>query len=127
MCNSVLVVQCQLWRGRSCEAEKRATEHSLSRVRGSGRSVCAQLCLTLCGPMDCGPPGSSVHGIFQARILERASISYFRGSFQPRSQTSISCVSCKADYSLLAPPGKPREGSNSYSLKKVQPQNSYIV
>ena len=31
----------------------------------------AQLCLTLCDPMDCSPPGSSVHGIFQARILEQ--------------------------------------------------------
>ena len=34
------------------------------------KTVCAQLCLTLCDPMDCSPPGSSVHGIFQARILE---------------------------------------------------------
>ena len=37
----------------------------------------AKLCLTLCDPMDCSPPGSSVHGIFQARILEWVSISYF--------------------------------------------------
>ena len=36
----------------------------------------AQLCPTLCDPMDCSPPGSSVHGIFQARILEWIAISY---------------------------------------------------
>ena len=36
----------------------------------------AQLCLTLCNPMDCSPPGSSVHGIFQARILEWVAISF---------------------------------------------------
>ena len=36
----------------------------------------AQSSLTLCDPMDCSPPGSSVHGIFQARILEWLSISY---------------------------------------------------
>jgi len=40
----------------------------------------AQLCPTLCSPMDCSPPGSSVHGILQARILEWVAISYFKGS-----------------------------------------------
>ena len=40
--------------------------------------VCAQLHLTLCGPMDCGLPGSSVHGILQARILEWDAISFSR-------------------------------------------------
>ena len=54
----------------------------------------AQLCLTLCKPMNCSPPGSSAHGIFQARILEQVAISYSRGSFQPRDQTHVSCVSC---------------------------------
>ena len=43
-----------------------------------------QLCLTLCSHMDCSLPGSSFHGIFQARILEWVAISFFRGSFQPR-------------------------------------------
>ena len=42
-----------------------------------------QLCPTLCDPMDCRPPGFSVHGIFQARILERVAISYSRESSQP--------------------------------------------
>ena len=37
-----------------------------------------QLCLTLCDPMDCNPPGSSVHGILQARILEGAAIPFSR-------------------------------------------------
>ena len=44
----------------------------------------AQSCLTLCDPMDCSPPGSSVHEIFQARILEWVAISFSRGSSQPR-------------------------------------------
>ena len=39
----------------------------------------AWLCLTLCDPVDCSPPGSSIHGIFQARILEWISISSSRG------------------------------------------------
>ena len=44
----------------------------------------AKSCLTLCKPMDCSPPGSSVHGIFQARILEWVVISFSRGSSPPR-------------------------------------------
>ena len=43
---------------------------------------------------DCHPPGSSVHGTSQARILERVAISYSRGSSQPRDQISVSCISC---------------------------------
>ena len=47
----------------------------------------AQSCPTLCDPMDCSPLGSSVHEIFQARILEGVAISFSRGSSQPRDQT----------------------------------------
>ena len=43
-------------------------------------------------PMDCSPPGSSVHGISQARILEWVVISFSSGSFQPKDQTHISCI-----------------------------------
>ena len=43
-------------------------------------------------PMDCSPPSSSVHGILQARILERVAISFSRGSSQPRDRTQASCI-----------------------------------
>ena len=43
-------------------------------------------------PMDCSPPGSSVHGILQARILEWVAIPFSRGSSQPRDQIQISCI-----------------------------------
>ena len=43
-------------------------------------SEVAQSCPTLCDPMDCSPPGSSVHGIFQARVLEWVAISFSRRS-----------------------------------------------
>ena len=52
----------------------------------------AQLGRTLCDPMNCSPPGSSVHGILQARILERVAIPFSRGSFQPRDWTQGSCI-----------------------------------
>ena len=45
-----------------------------------------------CSPTDCNPPGSSLHGIFQARILERVAISFSRGSSQPRDRTQDSCI-----------------------------------
>ena len=51
-----------------------------------------QSCLTLCDPMDYSPPGSSVHEIFQARILQWVSISFSRGSSQPRDWTRVSCT-----------------------------------
>ena len=48
-------------------------------------------CLTLCDPIDCSMPGSSVHGIFQARILEWVAISSSRGSSRPKDWTWVSC------------------------------------
>ena len=54
--------------------------------------VCIQLYLTLCNHMDCNPPGSSVRGIFQARILEWVAISWSRGSSPPRDRTRISGI-----------------------------------
>ena len=57
-------------------------------------SEVAQSCPTLCNPMDCSLPGSSVHGIFQARILEWVAISFSSGSSWPRDQTWVSCVPC---------------------------------
>ena len=47
---------------------------------------------TLCDPMDCNPPGSSVHGILQARILNLVAFPFSRKSFQPRDQTWVSCT-----------------------------------
>ena len=46
-----------------------------------GKSEVAQSCPTLCDPMDCSPPSSSIHGILQARVLEWVAISFSGGSF----------------------------------------------
>ena len=61
----------------------------------------AQSCQTLCNPMDCSPPGSSVHWILQARIVEQVAILFSRGSSWPRDQTGVFCL---AGNSLLAEP-----------------------
>ena len=52
------------------------------------RAKSLRLCLTLCDPMDCDPPGSSVHGILQATTLEWVAMSSSRGSSQPRNPSS---------------------------------------
>ena len=51
-------------------------------------------CPTFCNPMDYSPPGSSVHGILQARILEWVATLFSRGSSQPRDWNQLSCFSC---------------------------------
>ena len=64
-----------------------------------------QSCLTLCDPMDCDPPGSSVYGIVQARILEWVAMASSRGSSPPRDGTCVSCLLHWQAGSLpLAPP-----------------------
>ena len=65
----------------------------------------AQSCLTLCDPMDYNLPGSSVHGILQARILEWVAIPFSRGSSQPRIEPRS--PSLQADALSSEPPGKP--------------------
>ena len=70
--------------------------------------VCSQSCLTPCDSMDCSPPGSSVHGILQARILEWVALSFSRGSSWPRDRTHVSCVSWIASkFFTTKPSGKP--------------------
>ena len=52
----------------------------------------AQSCSTLCDPMDCSPPGSSIHGISQARILKWIAISFSKGSSWSRDWTQVFCI-----------------------------------
>ena len=60
-------------------------------THSTGSSV-ANSCLTFCNPMDCRLPGSSVHGISQARVLEWGAIYVSKGSSPPRDQTHVSCI-----------------------------------
>ena len=55
-------------------------------------SKVAQLCPTFCDPMGYSLPGSSLHGILQARVLEWVAISFSRGSSQPRDRTQVSSI-----------------------------------
>ena len=80
---------------------------------GGGGGLVAKLCPTLCNSMDCSPPGSSVHGISQARILEWVASSFSRGSSQPRNRTHVS--SSAGRLFTAEPPGKPFYPYRHYS------------
>ena len=72
-------------------------------------SMCAkslQYCLTLCDPKDCSPPGSSVHRILQARILEWVAVPSSRGSSRPRDRTQVSRIAHR--FFSSEPLGKPK-------------------
>ena len=56
------------------------------------KMLVTQSCPTFCNPMDCSPPGFSVHGILQAKILEWVAISFSRESFQSSDQIQVSCI-----------------------------------
>ena len=65
-----------------------------------------QLCPAVCDPMDYSPPGSSVHGISQARVLGWVAIFFFRGSSRPRDWICVFCIGRQILYA--EPPGKPQ-------------------
>ena len=88
-CNAVLLLSC-FSRVRLCATSQMAAHHALPSLRFSKQeywsgvplpspmreSEVAQSCPTLSDPMDCSPPGSSIHGIFQARVLEWVAIAF---------------------------------------------------
>ena len=88
----------------------------ISQVRAgvSARAKSLQSCATLCNPMDCSRPGSSIHGNFQARILKWVAMPSFMGSSQPRSQTwLLHCRQILYHSATVSRPTQVREeGSN---------------
>ena len=77
----------------------------------------AKSCLTLCDPMDCSPSVSSVHGNFQARILEWVTISFSRGSSRLSDQACVSCIA--GGFFSAVPLEKPFVNVYCISLTKV--------
>ena len=98
-----------------------------------------------CNPMDCSPPGSSVHGIVRARILEWGAMPSSRGSSRPRDQTHVSlhlCIisSVQFSYSVVCNSLRPHEpqqarppcpsptlGAYPNSIESVMPSNHLIL
>ena len=93
MISLVVMYDCERWTIKKVESE----------------SDVAQSCPTLCNPMECSLPVSSVHGIFQTRILEWVAISFSRGSSQPRHWTLVSCIASRL-FTIWATREAPKEG-----------------
>ena len=75
-----------------CVAESlHCSPETITTLLTSSECMRTQSCATLCNPMDCSPPDSSVHGIFQAIILELGAISYSRGFF-PTQKLNLCCL-----------------------------------
>ena len=107
-----------LWKWRSPTLSHKIVHQSITHARwflssfpvNSGFTsscVCmhAQLCPTVCDPMDCRTPGSSVYGMLQARILEWVAIPFSRGSSWPRDSTRVSWIA--GGFFATEPPWKP--------------------
>ena len=91
------------WDSDVCSKVRASSQASQARVSPPSYPVG----LTL-RPMNCSPPGSSVHGILPARILKRVVVSFSRGSSRPRDQIHVSCLlHWQAGFVPLAPRGKP--------------------
>ena len=80
-------------------------------------SEVAQSCPTLCDPIDWGLSGSSIHGIFQARVLEWIAIAFSRGSSQPRNWTQVSRTAGRRFTS--EPPGNPDPNEGEFRQKTL--------
>ena len=78
-------------------------------------SLVAQSCRLFGTPMDCSPPGSSVHGIRQARLLEWVAIPFSKGFSRPRDRTRVSCIAGRF-FTVWAT----REANNYYQVAQIR-------
>ena len=92
--NAVTILGLPRWlsgKESACQCRRHEFDPLVGRSPGEGNGNSLQYsCLG--NSMDCSPPGSSVHGIFQARILKWVAILFSRGSSHPRDQTLVSCI-----------------------------------
>ena len=100
----------------------------------SGMCICslkvkvlfAQLCPTFFDPMDCSPPGSSVHGILQAKIREWVANLFSKGSFQPRDQILVSCITGGFLYHL-SHQGRPLQEQRTGTIYIRMVKDTYLT
>ena len=85
-------VKSEVWAISELMVGKSVTETTDESFPSLDGGLVPQSCV-ICDPMDCSPPGSSVLGVLQARILEWVAMSLSRGPSRPRDRTHISCIS----------------------------------
>ena len=93
-CVPLCVARCLGWSGVEFPAGLPVSVTASVHCSQFRRFLVAQLCPTLCSPIDCSRPGSCVHGILQARVLELVAISSYREPSPPRDRACASCISC---------------------------------
>ena len=115
---------------RLCVEKTKAfpVRHNLKKIllldlRMKVRVLVTSSCLTLCDPLDCSPPGSSVRGILQARIPEWLAIPFPRRSSWPRDRNPVSCIAGRF-FTIWAIRPKNDECWNSLTIKKKKKRNS---
>ena len=92
-CELQCPVICGIWvPGAGIKRTSAALEARRLTTGPPGKVILVQSCPNLCDPRDCSPPGPSVRGILQARILEWVAIPFSRGSSWPRVRTWVSCI-----------------------------------
>ena len=89
--HELLIAKLRLKLKKVWKTTRTLSYRTLSYKKESESEV-TQLCLTLCDPLDCSPPCSSIHGIIQARVLEWVAISFSRGSFRLRDWIQVSRI-----------------------------------
>ena len=94
---------------KNIQTSNQLSSKNLISIYSENESEATQLCPTLCDAMDCSPPGFSIHGIFQARVLEWVAISFSGASSWPRDQTRVSHIAGRHFYHLS------HQGSPIYS------------
>ena len=117
------------WQTLSCEARLTLVTSDATQENGLKAEegmLLAQLCLTLCNPLDCSPPGSSALsiGILQARILEWVATSFSRGSSQPRDRSWVSSIAGRF-FTIWATCEAPEEGESPLKLPLCIIHNSH--
>ena len=100
-------------RNLPCSPVEDTTKKVISSEDWKVKVLVTQSCLTLCNPRECSPPGSSVHGISQARILEWVAIPFSRGSSRPWDQTQVSRIAGRF-FTVWAPRKSNSEDYRSY-------------
>ena len=100
---------------------KALSVHSWAVQAGGCACVCAQSRLTVCDSVDCSPPGSSVHGILWARILEWVATPFSRGSSQPQDPTTSPALVGPE------PAGKPQAGGRHAQMMPTPPPSLALV
>ena len=113
------LVRRMVW-GPSCETCYRNAESQAPSRHIESEVLVTYLCPTLCDPMDCSLPDSSVQGVLQERIPEWVAIPFSKGSSQPRDQTRVSC-SAGSFFTVWAT----REAILSVFISWRSPGNSY--